>query len=106
MMYRNVHVENAHITGLFDWGISLYGDHLYDLGLIEFWAPWYPSIDAPQLRAAACERWSDIPGALDRFDERWQACWLRIGAEHIAWNAYREDWAEAERVAQRMRVIA
>jgi hygromycin-B 4-O-kinase len=107
MMNRNVHVsDDGAVTGVFDWGISLYGDHLYDLALIEFWAPWFPEIDAPRLRAAALERWTAVPGALDGFDERWKACILRIGLEHIGWNVYLLDRPEANRVAARMREFA
>jgi len=40
LLNRNVHVVGTRISGVFDWGNSLLGDHLYDLGLLCFWEPW------------------------------------------------------------------
>ncbi len=56
LINRNVLVDNranAHgaISGIFDWGCSKYGDHLYDLAWFEFWASWYPELDMQLLRS-------------------------------------------------------
>ena len=47
LINRNVLVlvGDDRISAVFDWGCSLYGDHLYDLAWFEFWAPWLPQLD-------------------------------------------------------------
>ena len=53
LMNRNVLVQADRITAVFDWGCSLYGDHLYDLAWFEFWAPWTPELDIHHLKDEA-----------------------------------------------------
>jgi len=45
LVNRNVLVQEGRITGVFDWGCSRFGDHLYDLAWFDFWAPWSPNLD-------------------------------------------------------------
>ena len=40
----NVFVEGGAVSGVFDWGCSLYGDSLYDDAWLAFWAPWHPAL--------------------------------------------------------------
>ena len=84
---RNVLVKGEQITGVFDWGCSIYGDHLYDLALFEFWSPWYPQLDMEYLRSALEQRWGERGYIPENKTSRLMACYLHIGLEHLAYHA-------------------
>lgn len=105
LINRNVLVEGAAIGGVFDWGCAAYGDHLYDLAWFEFWAPWHPELDIAALRAELERRWQRA-GYLPAFkQERLAACYLHIGLDHLAYNAYLDDWPTLLATADRMRAL-
>ena len=103
---RNVLVDNDRLSGVFDWGCALFGDHLYELALIEFWAPWYPQLDIQHLRTALEERWRELGYSPADRDARLLACYLHIGLDHLAYNAYLRDWTALTATAERMRTLA
>ena len=101
-MNRNVLVEENRISGVFDWGCSCFGDHLYDLAWFEFWAPWHPNLDVPLLRAALEARWRKVGYTPTHLTERLHACYLHIGLYHLAYNAWLRDWPTLSATAQQM----
>jgi aminoglycoside phosphotransferase (APT) family kinase protein len=105
LINRNVLVEGERISGIFDWGCSIYGDPLYELAGIEFWAPWFPQLDVSYLRAELEQRWRDEGDILENKDTRLMACYLYIGLEHLAYNAYLGDWTTLSATAKRMRTL-
>ena len=105
LMNRNVLVQADQITAVFDWGCSLYGDHLYDLAWFEFWAPWTPELDIQLLKTALAQRWQEAGYAPENLDARLMACNLRIGLDHLAYNAYLGDWSTLTATAERMRTL-
>lgn len=106
LINRNVLVEGARITGIFDWGCSLYGDHLYDLAWFEFWAPWHPNLDVGLLRLELERRWRATGYLPEDLEARLRACYLHIGLDHIAYNAHLGDWPTLIATAARMRALA
>ncbi|MGI8592213.1 MAG: phosphotransferase family protein [Nakamurella sp.] len=88
LINRNVLVRNRHITAVFDWGCSLYGDFLYDIAWIEFWAPWYPAMNGVDFLATARAHLKDRGVAIEDFDARARCCLLHIGLDHLAYNAF------------------
>jgi hygromycin-B 4-O-kinase len=105
LMNRNVLVNENQITGVFDWGCSVYGDHLYDLAWFEFWAPWHPKLDVQSLRSELERRWAAMGYVPENKESRLMACYLHIGLEHLAYNAYRENWSSLLATAKRMRTL-
>ncbi len=103
LMNRNVLVDDAGIAGVFDWGCSCYGDHLYDLAWFEFWAPWHPELDIPYLRSELERRWRDVGYSPENQATRLQTCYLHIGLDHLAYNAWLEDWPTLSATAEQMR---
>ncbi|QOR72293.1 phosphotransferase [Ruania alkalisoli] len=83
---RNVHVEDGRITGIFDWGCYRFGDHLYDLAWLEFWAPWHRNLDLPLLVRELESRWHSVGIAPLADPDRRRACLLHIGLDHIIYN--------------------
>jgi len=102
---RNVVVDGGQITGVFDWGCSVYGDHLYDLAQLEFWASWYPKLNVQYLRSAIEQQWADVGYTPENVDARLIACYLHIGLEHLAYHAHLGDWATLLAIAERMRAL-
>jgi len=102
---RNVFVAGERITGVFDWGCSVYGDHLYDLALFEFWSPWQPQLDVAALRTALERRWGERGYTPENKTSRLKACYLHIGLEHLAYHAQLGNWTTLLGIAQRMRAL-
>lgn len=105
LMNRNVFVQEHKISGVFDWGCGCYGDHLYDLAWFEFWAPWYPEKDIAYLRTALEQHWREIGYEPKNKTARLQACYLHIGLDHLAYNAWLGDWSTLSATAEQMRVL-
>ena len=105
LINRNVLVENGKLSGVFDWGCSLYGDHLYELAWFEFWSPWYPEQNMQLLRAALKQRWQEAGYIPVDKEKRLIACYLHIGLDHLAYNAYQGSWDALLATAERMRVL-
>jgi hygromycin-B 4-O-kinase len=106
LINRNVLVDESRITAVFDWGCSRYGDHLYDLAWFEFWAPWHPNLDIQHLRLALEQRWREVGYLPENLESRLLACYLHIGLDHLAYNAYLARWETLAATAQRMRTLA
>lgn len=105
LINRNVLVSGKQISGVFDWGCSLYGDHLYDLAWFEFWAPWCPALDIPLLRSELEKRWETTGYVPKNKARRLAACYLHIGIDHLIYNAYLGDMATLEATAKRMQLL-
>ena len=105
LMNRNVLVQDRRISGIFDWGCAIYGDPLYELAGIEFWAPWFPQLDVTYLRTELEQRWHDTGDVPKDKAKRLAACYLYIGLEHLAYNAYLGDWKMLSATAARMKTL-
>lgn len=105
LINRNVLVDGAKLSGVFDWGCSIYGDHLYELAWFEFWAPWLPQLDIAYLRSALEQHWCEVGYAPHNKAARLAACYLHIGLDHLAYNAYTGDWETLKATARQMRAL-
>ena len=107
LINRNVLVlvGDERISAVFDWGCSLYGDHLYDLAWFEFWGPWIPQLNTQHLRSHLERRWREVSYAPADKAARLMACYLHIGLDHLAYNAYLGDWSTLAATAERMRTL-
>lgn len=102
---RNVFVEGDHLSGVIDWGCMLYGDFLYDVAWLTFWAPWYPAWRGIDFAAEALAHWRgvglDVPDAATRL-----RCYeLHIGLAHYAYNAFQGRWQTYEQTVARTQAI-
>jgi hygromycin-B 4-O-kinase len=105
LLNRNVLVDDSRISGVFDWGCSLYGDPLYDVAWFEFWQPWHPQLDVELLWAELRRRWRAQGHPPQHEQARLQACYLRMALDNMAYNAYRTNWQMAGETAERMRQL-
>jgi hygromycin-B 4-O-kinase len=100
---RNVLVSEARITGVFDWGCSRFGDHLYDLAWFDFWSPWFPNLDMQALWLEMEKRWHEAGYVPHDKVSRLMACYLHIGLDHLGYNAYLGDTEMLLQTVERMR---
>jgi hygromycin-B 4-O-kinase len=92
----NVLVDAGRITAVFDWGNSIAGDPLYDVGWLTFWAPWHPGIDVAELRRHLEQRFDDRDAA-----HRVRSCALHVGLDAQRFCAWASRWEELARVGER-----
>lgn len=102
LYHRNVHVADGAITGVFDWGNSVIGDHLYDLAMLCFWSPWFEHLDERHVLDQLHNRWKSQRLEPANFDERFLTCMLHMALEHIAYHAFLGNEDEQIRVCHRM----
>lgn len=105
LVNRNVLVAGDNIAGVFDWGCSIYGDHLYELAWFDFWSPWMPELDVQLLHSELERRWRDAGYVPANKEARLAACHLHIGLDHLGYNAFQGDWANVTATAERMRAL-
>ncbi len=105
LLYGNVLVADDQLSAVFDWGCALYGDFLYDLAWLTFWAPWHPGLDAIDLRAEALHHYETIGLDVPDFDARLRGYELHIGLGGEAYQAFIEDWDELDATARRIRQL-
>ena len=102
LMNRNVLVDREHIAAVLDWGSALYGDFLFDLAWLWFWAPWSSGWDAIDFRAEAARHYETTGFAVPAFEERVRACALYIGLDGMAYQAWKGGWSELQATAARL----
>ncbi len=105
LINRNVLVADGRVAGIFDWGCSLYGDHLYELAWFEFWSPWHPNLDVGLLRTELERRWAASGYVPVNREQRMMACYLHIGLDHLGYNAFIGDETNLLATADRMRSL-
>ena len=65
LLNYNVLVSTCAVSAVIDWGCSLYGDFLYDVAWLAFWAPWYPAWTGVDFATEAARHYAAI--GLDEF---------------------------------------
>jgi hygromycin-B 4-O-kinase len=105
LLYGNVLVDGDRVSAVFDWQCACYGDFLYDLAWLTFWAPWYPGLAAVDVRAAARRHYDAIELDVPEFATRMYCYELHIGLAHLGYHAWRAEWVELEATAARIREV-
>jgi hygromycin-B 4-O-kinase len=106
LLNYNVFVAGERISGVIDWGCALYGDYLYDLAWLCFWAPWYPAMQGIDFLDAAHRHYAALGLAVPYLAERVRCYAVHIGLDSQAYNAFRGRWAELQRVTQHTLEVA
>ena len=101
LLNRNAFVSGARVAALIDWQCALYGDHLFDLAWLTFWAPWHAGLAAVRIRERAFDHWHATGVELTDFDLRLRCYEIRIGVSHLVYNAWRRDLPNLEATARR-----
>lgn len=102
LINRNVLVSDDRISGIFDWGCSFYGDFVYEVAWLAFWAPWYPAMAEIDIVARARQHFAAIGLDVPDLDARLRACMVHIGLDHLAYTAWAGRSQDLAAVTQRM----
>lgn len=87
---------------MLDSGCSLYGDFLYDIAWLEFWAPWHPSLAAIDIRAEALRHHASVGLAVEDLDDRLRCYEIHIALDAQAYCAFTGDRGGLESVTGRL----
>ena len=98
----NLRVEGDRITAVVDWANAMYGDFLYDLARLTFFAPWFPELRRIDVRGLGGEHFASVPD----FDERLRCCEVHVGLDAQAYNAFSRRWDELARSGKRTLELA
>lgn len=102
LLHWNVLVEDDTVTGLLDWGSSIYGDFVYDIAWLTFWWPWYPQWKEIDVAHEVRAHYARTGLVVASFSERLRCYELRIGLGDLNWYLSRGDDVNLERVAKRI----
>ncbi len=106
LVNHNVLATGHRITGVFDWGSSIYGDFVYDVAWLAFWAPWHAHWGAIDFAAEARHHYAEIGLDVPALDDRLRACQMAIGLDGQAYQARFGLHADLERTARRTLDVA
>jgi hygromycin-B 4-O-kinase len=101
LLCGNVLVRDDQISGVIDWQCSIHGDHLYDIGLLSYGAPWFPSMDGIDWDAEARRHFASIGRDVPNLEERLLCCKIHVGLGAQQYTVYAERWDEADWHAKR-----
>jgi hygromycin-B 4-O-kinase len=100
LLNRNVLTRSGSITAVLDWGSSIYGDALYDVAWFTFYEPWYPGFQDLHVSQRLLEDFRADPHTNKGEIEARLLCYLLdIGIGSIAFNAFINNWENAEEAA-------
>jgi len=106
LLNYNVLVLDHGLSAVIDWGCSLYGDFLYDVAWLAFWAPWYPAWAGVDFEGEAARHYAAIGLDVPRLAARLQCYQVHIGLGGQAYNAFKGRWPALEATARRTLEIA
>jgi hygromycin-B 4-O-kinase len=99
LVNRNILVADAKVTSVFDWGSSMYGDHLYDIAWLTFSASYTSGFDRAQTHRLAQQHYVDQGVDADDFDLRVSCYELHIGLGALIYQAFLGDEDHARSLA-------
>jgi hygromycin-B 4-O-kinase len=103
LLNRNVFVAGDQITGVLDWGASMFGDFLYDVASLAFWASWFDGWSQVDFVTEAARHYSARGLVVPHFEERVRCYWVNIGVASMAYDGGKgvERWDHLARVIER-----
>ena len=103
LLHSNVLISEdaSRVNAVFSWKCSTRGDFLFDVAWCTFWGAYHPGIGAADVfrRVVSEPSIAADPPALRDAAERHHCYELRIGATHLAWNAWLSDEPNLQWVA-------
>lgn len=100
LLNRNVLVHQGRVS-VIDWGNALFGDPVYDIAWLHFWAPWYPQWRGIDFAGEAKTAAARAGRPLAQFEDRLRASSLYIGLDGFAYCAFRGREQDVHDIARR-----
>src|SRR5690606_20643606 len=92
LLNYNVLVEGDRITSVLDWGASLYGDFVYDVAWLAYFASWYPAWAGIDFAEEAARHYASIGLAVPAYEARLRCAELHIGLDSMGYAAFTGRW--------------
>ena len=105
LLHFNLIVRDNKVVALIDWGCALYGDFLYDLAMFTTWQFYYPSLTGIDFTGEAKKYFGEKGVDVEHFDERMRCYQLHLLLDSLAYNAFKENWKNAEMVVKRLNEV-
>jgi hygromycin-B 4-O-kinase len=102
LVNRNVLVTDSTIASVFDWGSSMYGDHLYDVAWLTFCASYTSGFDRTDMHRRAQQHYVDQGFDPDDFDLRVSCYELHIGLGALIYQAFLGDRTHAQSLSSKV----
>lgn len=102
LVNRNVLVTDAQVSSVFDWGSSMYGDHLYDIAWLTFCASYTAGFDRAETHRTARQHYVELGIDADDFDLRITCYELHIGLGALMHRAFLGEQAHARALATKI----
>ena len=102
LLHFNLLVSNNQVTSVINWGCAKYGDSLYDLAWLSFWAPWFPSMSGIDFKRESQRRYRSSHIQVPCFEERMRCYEIHIGLDNLVYSSFRENWEFAREVSEHM----
>lgn len=93
LMAGNVRIDTGRISAVTGWRTSLYGDFLYDMAAIEFWAPTISALDGIHLRGLFTDHLRVTGQKVPDLDARITCYMVHAALSGMALSAYTGDLA-------------
>lgn len=106
LLHRNVFVRSAAISGVIDWGCSMYGDFLYDVAMFSFWSIWFPALAHVDFPAEALAHYQRMGTSVPNFQQRMQCYQLHIGLSSLAYSILKQRPKNVQFIAHRIMEVA
>ena len=97
----NVLVDDDRVTGVIDWGSSLYGDFVWDIAWLCFLQPWHPLWSKADLLALASTHFQQTGLHVPHLRERVYCYQLAIAAGEMTYQVFAGLWTLLEQTARR-----
>lgn len=91
LLHFNLITKENKITGVIDWGCSLYGDFLYDLAMFDLWSFYYPSMEGIDWKAETKKYFEDIAVDMTHFDQRLKCYQCHLALDAIKYTAFKNN---------------
>jgi hygromycin-B 4-O-kinase len=103
LMNRNVFIHRGQITAVLDWGASMFGDFLYEIASLAFWAPWFPAWANTNFVGEAARHYAALGLTVPHFADRVRCYAVNIGIGSMAYDGGKgpERWEHLARVTER-----
>jgi hygromycin-B 4-O-kinase len=106
LLNRNVLVQGDKISGVLDWGNSMYGDYLYDAAWLLYCQPRYTSWPKLDLAGELRRHWEASGSVPDDLEARLLCYQIHVGLDAQSYAAYKGNWAQLrQNTEQTMKLV-
>ncbi len=105
LLHFNLITKENKVTGVIDWGCSLYGDFLYDLAMFDLWSFYYPSMEGIDWKGEAKKYFEDLGVDMTHFEQRLKCYQCHLALDAIKYTAFKNNEKDLALITGRIKEI-